>query len=1206
MDRAENPIEKTGKPIPPSLIAEIALKAQAGEDSATLARMYGVSLHDIDQWQRKLITKAEALFTNSPEATTPDPSLQELDILSMSSAIDDLEICVAILRGEELRYTYANKAYRALVSPMAPQCMGHRLVDLFPNAKSDGVLAGLMKVLRTGETWHVKDFAAAVPGAPDAVWEGDVVCLGTSSEHGCDSLLLWLRNVSGPAKTEAALREDIALLQAISDTSTDVIFAKDLTGRITFANPATVALIGKPLDKILGHTDAEYLDDKAAAEIIMGNDRRIMQTCVAEEVEEIVAPPDGKKRVWLGKKRPLLDDKGIVVGLLGIARDITERKEAERQVTASHAALQRVLDSISDGLAILDHEWRYTYFSETGARMIGMQPEQLLGHCVWELFPEAETLLFGKEYRLAMQTGQARHFEEYYPAPLDKWLDCHCYPSSEGLSVYFRDVTDRKLAQDAAADSQRRLNAMLEASPVGLAFADAGGHLTMMNAECLRMWGNPPSAESVDEYQEWKGWWYDGSQRHGHQLEAHDWPMARALAGEHVVDAVVEIEPFNAPGQRNILLLRSIPIKNERGMITGAVTAQMDITEALQAKEALRESHRQLHQLANSIPQLAWMADASGHIHWYNDRWYEYTGTAVDGVSGWSWEDCHHPETLPAVLEKWRNSIATGVRFEMTFPLKGTDGVFRPFYTLVEPLRDSQGRVIQWFGTNTDVSTLQTVQAQLQQTQHWLKESLKAGRMVAWEWDLRSDEMKHSDNLMEIVGYDAPHPEAGWNHCHPDDAPRLRESIHRAIASRGSFDELTRRIRPDTGREVWVQSRGHVLEDNVGNPIMLRGILIDMTEQIIRQRALEESSRRKDEFLAMLAHELRNPLAPITYAAQVLGMTALDPAKVPQLAATIARQASHMSSLVDDLLDVSRVTRGLVELNYRPVCVNQCVNDAVEQARPLVDARGHRLNLQGLDTIVWIQGDPVRLCQILTNLINNAAKYTPDGGTIVLDMRVDGGSVTLSVIDNGIGISPTLLPHVFELFTQATRTPDRDQGGLGLGLALVEGLVKLQNGRVAAFSEGLGRGSRFSVTLPTITTPKQIVLMKDTLIVDEKPHLRILLVEDNKDSADTLAVMLENDGNDVTVVNLPSEALAAVEHRDFDVMLLDIGLPEMDGYELARRLRLSFQGLLVAVTGYGQENDKELAYAAGFNHHVVKPVTLSHLHVIFASYTRGK
>jgi CheY-like chemotaxis protein len=368
---------------------------------------------------------------------------------------------------------------------------------------------------------------------------------------------------------------------------------------------------------------------------------------------------------------------------------------------------------------------------------------------------------------------------------------------------------------------------------------------------------------------------------------------------------------------------------------------------------------------------------------------------------------------------------------------------------------------------------------------------------------------------------------------------------------------------------------------------------------------LKEADARKDEFLAMLAHELRNPLAPIRSAAEVLRLAKLDESRVQQTSEVIARQVEHMTSLVDDLLDVSRVTRGLVNLEKVPLDVRHIVTEAVEQVNPLIRARQHHLLMHLSPFAVTVLGDKKRLVQIGANLLNNAAKFTPEGGHITVKTEVQQGKVLLSVTDDGIGMEPELAKRAFELFAQAERTPDRSSGGLGLGLALVKSLVELQGGTVTCSSEGLGKGSTFTVCLPLAGPQAGASDSGDMQGAPGSPAspLRVTVVDDNTDAAAMLALLLEASGHEVTVEQRPLQALERSRTRPSDVYLLDIGLPEMDGNDLARRLRAqkeTARAVLVAVTGYGQEHDRRASMAAGFSHHLVKPVRPADLRTLLA------
>jgi signal transduction histidine kinase len=373
-----------------------------------------------------------------------------------------------------------------------------------------------------------------------------------------------------------------------------------------------------------------------------------------------------------------------------------------------------------------------------------------------------------------------------------------------------------------------------------------------------------------------------------------------------------------------------------------------------------------------------------------------------------------------------------------------------------------------------------------------------------------------------------------------------------------------------------------------------------MLDHLHRQQAdLQREHQRKDEFLAMLAHELRNPLAPISSAAQLLRVLFKDVPRIKDISEVIGRQVAHMTHLVDDLLDVSRVTRGLVTINKKQVDLGAVLREAVEQIMPVLEARGHRLALDIAAQPMPVNGDRTRLVQVAVNLLNNAAKYTPNGGALQVSLQALDGHAVLQVQDNGIGIGPDLLPVVFDLFTQAERTPDRAQGGLGLGLALVKKLVELHDGSVEVHSAGAGQGSKFTVRLPLLAaahnTLAPAAVAGGPLVA---ASLRILVVDDNVDAAATLGMLLEAQGHTVRIEHSAQAGLEAATHGEFDVILLDIGLPDMSGHELARTIR-TLPGCadcaLVAVSGYGQAQDRRMSQEAGFAAHLVKPVAAQEL-----------
>ena len=373
-------------------------------------------------------------------------------------------------------------------------------------------------------------------------------------------------------------------------------------------------------------------------------------------------------------------------------------------------------------------------------------------------------------------------------------------------------------------------------------------------------------------------------------------------------------------------------------------------------------------------------------------------------------------------------------------------------------------------------------------------------------------------------------------------------------------------------------------------------------ELAVRREAeekLRETDRKKDEFLAMLAHELRNPLAPINMAAQLIKLPSAPQRQIEQASQIISRQVAHMTSLLDDLLDVSRVTRGKIVLSKEAVDVKAVIADAIEQSKSLIQQKQHQLNVHLTGEAVYVEGDKTRLVQIVANILINAAKYTPSQG--ILDLRLDAtvDEVCVRVSDNGLGIDSELMPHIFELFTQAPRSPDRSQGGLGIGLALVKSLVELHGGGISAQSQGANLGSEFTVRLPRYKNAMDAFASSvENPMLGSDEVLTLLVIDDNVDAASTLAAFMDSLGHHVRTGHSANDAMKLAASQSFDVIFLDIGLPDMDGYELAKKIRevKACEGtVLVALTGYGQPQDKALAHEAGFNVHLTKPADFARL-----------
>lgn len=1029
-------------------------------------------------------------------------------------------------------------------------------------------------------------------------------------------------------------------------------------------------------------------------------------------------------------------------------------------------------------------------FSERAAEIFGIPPGP---HMTWTkmqdlLHPEdrsrarqeverviAERVQYDIEYRVKRVDGSPVWVGALGRAVYDD--------SGQVESMYgvLHDISERKQLEQSLRDSEARFRGLMEQAPFSIQVFAPDGRTVRVNRAWEDLWG--VTLDQIEGYDILTD----------RQLEERGvLPLIhRAFEGEPTSIPAVRYDPNETipdqtrhPDPVRWVAAVAYPLKDAEGAVREVVLIHDDVTARRRAEAALRESEEKLRLLADTIPQLAWMAAPDGDILWYNRRWYEYTGSTPEEMEGWGWQSVHDPAVLPAVIERWRHSLAIGEPFDMIFPLRGADGGFRPFLTRVNPLRDDDGRILYWFGTNTDITELRQAREALATSEERLRLALEAGRMGVWDWNVRTGELQWTDSLEPLHGL-APGTFGGtFEHflqlVHPQDRRAVEAAIQQALDDCEEFYVEFRNVRPD-GSVHWIAGSGQVFVGEDGAPLRMIGIGLDVTQrkrseqtarfladasaalaglvdfdstlqklaavavprfadwaavdlleptgalrrvavahvdaakvelahdlhrrsppaqdaptgvwQILRtQRSeligeindemlaqavqdqealgilrrlglrsyigvplivrgtargvltfiaaesghtydeadlavaqelahraaiaienaelyeeLRQADRRKDEFLATLAHELRNPLAPIRNGLQVLRLAGPETPALVDARAMMERQVTQLVRLVDDLLDVSRITRNRLELRRELVTLEDVVHNTIETSRPFVEHSGHTLSVTLPTRPIYLDADPVRLAQVLSNLLNNAAKYTEPGGRITLTAEVEGANAVVRIRDNGIGIPADALPRIFEMFSQVDRGKADAQGGLGIGLTLVRRLVEMHGGSVEAASEGAGRGSEFTVRLPI---PAHDVRDESERKADpsspEGPARRILVVDDNRDAAETLGMMLSLMGHDIkTAFDGPAALDAADEFRP-EIVLLDIGLPTMNGYEVCRRMRRqawSSDAMIVALTGWGQEEDRRRSEDAGFDHHVVKPVEVSELVLLLA---RGK
>jgi PAS domain S-box-containing protein len=499
----------------------------------------------------------------------------------------------------------------------------------------------------------------------------------------------------------------------------------------------------------------------------------------------------------------------------------------------------------------------------------------------------------------------------------------------------------------------------------------------------------------------------------------------------------------------------------------------------------------------------------------------------------------------------------------------------------------------------SDITGRKHTEAALRRNEERLRLALVTGRLGSWQLDLLTMDFTCTALCKSHYGLspDAPLAYARlWSELvHPDDRDAMQAELRTAIEHHRDYEAEYRVVWPD-GSVHWLVARGRAAYDTSGRAVAVAGVTLDVSERRQTEEALRDADRRKDEFIATLAHELRNPLAPLRHCLHILQMESASAVDTPRLHAMMDRQVRHLVRLVDDLLEVSRISRGKIELRRERVDLAQVIQHALETSRPLVDARRHALELDLTPAPLLLDADPMRLAQVFANLLNNAAKYTPHGGRIAVHASAEGAAAVLRVRDNGVGIPIDMLPRVFDMFSQVDHTIDQAQGGLGIGLTLVRSLVELHGGTVSAHSAGRGCGAEFVVRLPLCESPTAHEPNRPSTNTDadhDAGPQRLLVVDDNRESADSLAMFLRLCGREVHVAYDGNAGIEAAARLRPDAMLVDIGMPGRNGYDVCTHIRAQPWGralAIFAVTGWGQQDDRERSERCGFDGHLVKPV----------------
>ncbi len=976
-------------------------------------------------------------------------------------------------------------------------------------------------------------------------------------------------------------------------------FVTDAFGAVLEVNRTAAAMLGYAQQELVGKNIGSFThpgDAARRASLGVLSPGRVFSACLR------LLHKDGLYRVTDGRGR-VLEDGRIVI----LVSDVTELVSAGHVLKEHMEQLRFVANEVPALIAYVDVDARFVWGNESYRRWFGYAPEEIrgrhvsdvLGDAAWAVIrPYVERALAGEEvaydHRLEYKKGPARDVRVTYAPHFD------ASGRVRGFVVLSNDISDIRLAEEALRRSEHMLEQSQSTAHVG------SWELTLNDGEAT-------AASSLR--------WSDEMYRiFGH--EPGEIEVSRAIFFEFVHpedrDALRAVsnaglqrgEPFEKEYRllRRNGVVRSIHSWNrfERdaaGRTIRVLGTCQDITERKAAEQGVRQAREDLQFVMDSTAAIIARCDRERRLVWTNKSNAARFGKTPEQLVGRPLRELVG-EAAYLTLEKAIDRVLTGetVEFETEIPYDAIGP--RWMHIVYSPTFDAIGRPDGWVSVLTDTTHRRELEQALRLSEERYRSLVGAITSVVWTADPEGRFVEPQAAWAAYTGQSwQEHRDWGWKAAiHADDRKRIEDVWIEAARTGVSYRAACRMWHAPSARYRFCESSAVAIRNVDGSVREWIGTLVDEHE---RERALQElrdADRRKDEFLAMLSHELRNPLAPILHAVEILERAEPDEKELTSKYRTlIARQVQHMKRLLDDLLDISRVRQGKIELRKERLELAALLLDAVEISRPMIVEKRQELTVTLAPGSLPLDADPTRLVQVFANLLNNAAKYSDAGGHIALSVAAANGEAMVTVRDDGLGMSPELLAQAFDLFVQETRSLDRAQGGLGIGLTMVQTLVKMHGGSVRAFSAGPGRGSEFVVTLP-LAPRLEAPAAPDPRSVATAPgrSLRVLVVDDNVDVANALGDLLELLGHQVTLAYDGPEALTAAATVSPELVLLDIGLPGMDGYAVAARLRGAGhdRATLVALTGYGQDDHLLRSNEAGFDRHIVKPVDIGMLEEI--------
>ncbi len=1018
-------------------------------------------------------------------------------------------------------------------------------------------------------------------------------------------------------RNSAILAEQKERLRITLASIGDAVISTDAQGNVTFLNAVAESLTGWKAE------DAKGLPLAQVFHIVNEATRQQAENPVFKALQEgaivglanhtVLIAKDGTEWSIDDSAAPIRDMQGQILGSVLIFRDISERRQTERLIADARHYAEGIVDTIREPLVVLDGDLRVRSANRAFYHAFHMSSEETEGCLLYDLgngqwnIPTLRSLL----EEVLPQNGIVSDFEleHDFPeiGPRTMRLNARkLYREGNHTKLVLlaiEDITEQKLA----LKTERLLASVVESSDDAIISKSLDGTIQSWNAAAERIFG------------------YTAEQAIGQHITLLI-PEERAEEEERIISqlrAGKRIEHFDtvrlrSDGKKIPITLTVWPIKNAEGQVIGASKLVRDNTGRKRAEEAIRESDARKAAMLRTALDSIITIDHTGIIVDFNPAAEQMFGYAHDDAVGREMAELIIPSAL---RDQHRRGIAryleTGEGPILNQRLEVTairaDG--KEISVEIAITRLSTGDPPLFTGYLRDITQRKQAEQQLREHEQRFRNLVEqVGDYAIFMTDSEGRATTWNEGVLSVLGFEEEEfigQDIVASIFLPEDVARgtARAELDKAAATGSASDD--RWMRRKDGTRFWAAGVTTGLHDENGKLLGFMKVMRDQTERKkmedeLRQFAAElsEADRRKTEFLATLGHELRNPLAPIRTGLEAMKLMGDDPDAIREIRHTMERQVQQMVRLIDDLLDVSRITQSKMELRTCRVALADVVQSAIEATRPFIDEAGHELTLTLPEESIFLEADPNRLAQVLSNLLNNSTKYTPVGGHIWLSAERQGSDVLLRVKDNGLGIPADMRDSIFEMFTQIDRPLEKGYTGLGIGLTLVKRLVEMHNGSIEVHSDGPDQGSEFRVRLPILieTQAAESALIEDTA---KTASLRILVVDDNKAAATMLKMVVKMLGNEVRAAHDGQEAVEVAADFRPDVVLMDLGMPRMSGYEAARHIREQAWGqnmVLVALTGWGQEEDRERTREAGFDHHLVKPAEPAALQELLANH----